>query len=89
MTRIGVYRHGVWILDMNGNFQFDSGDKVVSFGLSGDQPVTGDWNGLGVTRLGLFRNGQWILDSNGNLQLDATDQKGPFGLPGDIAVPWK
>jgi hypothetical protein len=27
-----------------------------------DIPVTGDWNGNGVTKIGIFRNGLWYLD---------------------------
>jgi hypothetical protein len=41
----GTYRNGRWDL---------AGD-VVPFGLTGDQPVVGDWNGDGVDDLGIFR----------------------------------
>ena len=56
--RIGVFRAGLWYLDMNGDFQFDVGrDQNVRFGLPGDQPVAGDWSGLkrhkaGISELG-------------------------------------
>ena len=54
-----------------------------------DQPVTGDWSGLGLTKIGVFRNGQWIIDSAGSFNWDPNDASVAFGLPGDIAVPWK
>jgi PKD repeat protein len=31
-------------------------NRVISFGLSTDIPVTGDWNGDGVSEVGVFRN---------------------------------
>src|SRR4029453_612353 len=38
-------------------------DQLISFGQSGDQPITGDWTGTGVDRPGVFRpsTGQFIL----------------------------
>ena len=44
-------------------------DRGVSWGLPGDIPVTGDWNGDGKDDIGIFRpgSGLWSLDSNGNI----------------------
>jgi hypothetical protein len=42
--RIGVFRHGQWFVDSNGNGVFDPGtDQVFNFGLTGDRPVVGFW----------------------------------------------
>jgi len=89
-TEIGFFRNGVWSLDFNGNGQWDGCgiDQCIPFGLAGDLPVTGDWDGSGTTKIGVFRNGGWSLDFNGNGQWDGCgiDQCIPFGLAGDLPV---
>jgi hypothetical protein len=88
--RVGLFRDGTWILDSNNNHQYDSSDAVFTFGLPGDVPITGDWNGDGITDVGVFRNvggvGEFILDSNGNHQFDANDDVFYFGLGTDHIV---
>lgn len=87
--RIGIFRNGTWILDMDGSGAIDSNSKTVSFGQAGDIPVVGDWLGTGRIALGLFRQGTFILDQSGHLtgiptgQSDATF---PFGQAGDVPV---
>ncbi len=93
-TKVGVYRpsNGLFILDTNGDQQFDAGDAVYNLGVGidpTDKPVVGDWNGDGRTKVGLFRQGFfWILDTNGNgtfeQGVDATYAFG--GVAGDIPV---
>ena len=69
---VGIYRHGAWYLDYNGNGQWDGCDIdscIPAFGgLRGDIPVVGDWNGDGKTNIGFYRNGAWYLDKNANGQ---------------------
>ena len=91
---VGVFRNGQWVLD-NGNLKWDgcgefpTQDRCGSFGLPGDQPLIGNWDGS--VKVGVFRNGQWFLD-NGNLKWDGCgefptqDRCGSFGLPGDQPV---
>jgi hypothetical protein len=89
VKRIGVFRNGTWLLDINGNGVFDTGDKTVMFGQVGDIPVVGDWNGTGKIKLGLYRQGTFILDLSGHLSGIATglsDASFPFGLSSDIPV---
>lgn len=93
-TDIGVFRTDAWYLDSNGNQKWDRGvDKAYppgSFGLAGDIPITGDWNGNGITSVGVFRKGAWYLDFDGNGQwnknLDITIRAGSFGLSTDIPI---
>jgi hypothetical protein len=92
-TKLGVFRSppglGFWTFDNNGNNAFDAGDKVTFFGLPGDQPVAGDWDGTGIVRIGVFRKGLWYLDLNNNGQWDGAaggDGLFAFGLTDDIAV---
>jgi len=89
IKRIGIFHNGTWLLDINGNGIFDSGDRSVIFGQAGDIPVVGDWNGSGRVKLGLYRQGTFILDLSGHLSGVATgliDATFPFGLPTDIPV---
>lgn len=46
--RIGVFRGGLWILDVNGTNTFapndiGAGGTTGNFGLPGDKPVVGKW----------------------------------------------
>ncbi len=93
VAQLGVFRTsgslGVWAFDSNGNYNYDSSDRFLSFGLAGDQPVAGDWTGNGQIRMGVFRGGLWYLDLNNNGQWDGVaggDGIFAFGLPGDTAV---
>jgi hypothetical protein len=92
--RIGVYRNGLWYVDLNGNNQWDGtgsgGDAIFSFGVPGDIPIVGDWDGSGRLRIGVYRNGLWYVDLNGNNQWDGAGPSGDailsFGVPGDVPV---
>ena len=92
---IGVFRNGAWYLNSNANFAWDgcgfpldtTKDACLMFGMTGDIPVVGDWNGDGISKIGVFRNGNWYLDSNGNNAWDAgSDGAYTFGMAGDIPV---
>ena len=41
--RIGVFRAGTWILDVNGSNVYAPNDIQAAFGLPGDLPVVGKW----------------------------------------------
>jgi hypothetical protein len=89
--RIGVFRcpaAGVcaWIVDSPGLGVYNSADAQYSFGVTGDLPVVGDWNGTGRKRIGVFRGGLWILDSIGSNTFDPSEIQARFGLPGDLPV---
>ena len=92
-ANVGIFRNGFfWILDVDGNQAFNSPpDLAFPFGgVSGDIPITGDWNGNGHTKVGIYRpsNGLFILDSNGNGVFDAGDAVYSFFAPqpGDVPV---
>jgi len=93
-TDIGVFRSSTrtWYLDYNSNMKWDgtSLDRAYTFGLSGDKPVSGDWDNDGLSEIGVFRPSTrtWYLDYNGNGKWDGTslDRAYTFGLSGDIPV---
>ena len=97
ITKIGVYKDGIWYLDVNGNEVWDGepADKTAVFGmgLTGEMPVTGDWNGDNITDIGIYQDGRWYLDMNNNGVWDGgpSDYLGVFGagLGGAVAVPGK
>jgi hypothetical protein len=92
---IGVWRERLFLLDSNGNGQWDGatgGDTAAAFGLATDIPVTGDWNADGSDEIGVWRPNarQFLLDSNGNYIWDGTaggdTLSAPFGLSTDLPV---
>ncbi|MCA9097491.1 MAG: VCBS repeat-containing protein, partial [Planctomycetaceae bacterium] len=73
---VGVYRNGTFYLDANGNRSWEAsagGDALFGFAAASDIPVTGDWNGDGITDVGVFRNGSFFLDANGNRNWDGME----------------
>ncbi|MCJ7444961.1 MAG: CAP domain-containing protein [Methanotrichaceae archaeon] len=84
--KIGVFRSGLWYLDANGDRIWNLGNLTGTFGVSGDQPATGDWNAKGRHKLGIFRSGSWYLDANGDRIWNLGDLTGTFGVSGDQPV---
>jgi hypothetical protein len=90
-TDIGVWRPGsrVFFIDHNGNGRYDGAvtDRQGQFGIAGDVPLVGDWNGDGRSDVGLWRPGSalFFLDRNQNLKWDGTvvDNLYAFGASGD------
>jgi hypothetical protein len=95
-TQLGLFRpsSGQWFLNRNANRAWNGCAKdtcISSFGIPGDLPVAGDWNGTGITKIGVFRpsTAEWFLDLNGNGKWDgpSLDLYVPeYGQPGDIPV---
>jgi len=100
-SRIGVFRNSThsFYLDHNGNGVWDGADidEKFNFGLTGDIPVSGNWDGrfssepgLRTTEIGVFRPSThtFYLDWNGNGKWDGavTDRAFNFGLSGDIPL---
>jgi hypothetical protein len=92
--KIGVFRNSthLFYLDYNGNGVWNGAgiDKQYDFGISGDIPVTGDWNNDGRSEIGVFRNSTHLfyLDYNGNGAWNGAivDRQYNFGITGDIPV---
>jgi PhoPQ-activated pathogenicity-related protein len=90
-AEIGIFRAGRFYLDANANGLWNNSviDSTFAFGIAGDQPVAGDWNGDGITDIGVFRNGVFFLDANGNQRWDGPaggDVRSPFGQAGGTPV---
>jgi PKD repeat protein len=72
ISEIGVFRNSthLFYLDYNGNGVWNGSvvDRQYNFGLSGDLPISGDWNNNGKSEIGVYRNSTklFYLDYNGN-----------------------
>jgi len=94
LTEIGVFRPSthIFYLDYNGNGVWNGAavDKQYNFGITGDLPVSGDWNYDHKTNIGVFRNSThtFYLDYDGNGVWDGAvkDRQYNFGITGDIPV---
>jgi len=68
--RVGIYANGLWYLDIDGNGAWDPAIdrhypnfiKVTPNAV----PITGDWEGTGLTQIGIYSAGVWYLDLDGN-----------------------
>ena len=93
-TKVGVFRNSthLFYLDYNGNGAWNgaSVDRQYNFGITGDIPITGDWNNNGISEIGVFRPSTHLfyLDYNGNGAWNgaATDSSYNFGITGDIPI---
>jgi serine-aspartate repeat-containing protein C/D/E len=82
---IGVFRDGLWHLDMDGDGKFrPDHDESFTMGTKGDLPVVGDFNGDGTDEVGIYRRGVWHIDMNGDHVLDERDLKIVSGDSDDI-----
>jgi hypothetical protein len=73
---------GKWLLaDQDGKVM-----KELTYGILGGIPVTGDWNGDGVTKVGVFVSGIWFLDLNGDGLWDTDDLWIQLGRESDQPV---
>jgi serine-aspartate repeat-containing protein C/D/E len=78
--------HRVLKRTAHGDPRVDVIDHVFRFGVQGDRPVVGDWNGDGIRTIGIFRGGSWYLDIDGDGRFTERDVKANFGQPGDRPV---
>ncbi len=80
----------VWFLDTNRVEGWQPGDSTISFGVAGDIPIVGDWNGDRLDDIGVIRSESggltWYLDSNGVRGWQSTDTIIRFGTAGDLPV---
>jgi Zn-dependent metalloprotease len=59
-------------------------DVQINYGLGGDYPVVGDWDGNGTATIGIYRNGSFYLRNENTIGF--ADIVFPFGSPGDQPV---
>jgi hypothetical protein len=88
--RLGVYCEGTWLVDYDGNNEWNAEDRVYHFGAPGDVPVVADFTPGGADEIGTFNGGNWRIDSNGNREWDdlvvGGDEIFFIGMSGDLPV---
>jgi hypothetical protein len=84
----GVFRPSNGLLYLKNQNDTGFADYALNYGLPGDYPVVGDWDGNGTTTIGIYRDGHFYL-KNSN-ELGFAEIVFPFGQPGDqpIAGDW-
>jgi protocatechuate 3,4-dioxygenase beta subunit len=75
IDQIGVFRGGIWTLDIDGDGRSTGEDRIARFGRPGDRPIVGDFNGDGIDEIAVIRGDKWIIDSDGDGKLTGNDQQ--------------
>lgn len=75
IDQIGIFRSGLWVLDMDGDGRRSEKESMVEFGRPGDTPIVGDFDGDGIDEIGVIHGDQWIIDSDGDGRMTAADQR--------------
>jgi hypothetical protein len=82
----GVYRPDVSAYLLRNSNSAGNPDLAITFGVEGDIPIVGDWDGDGIVTIGMYRPVEatfYLRNSNTNGDPDILVA---FGEPGDIPV---
>ncbi len=84
----GVFRPSNGALYLKNSNTTGFADVAINYGLPGDYPVVGDWDGDGDATIGIYRNGSFYLRNSNTIGF--ADVVFAFGAPGDqpIAGDW-
>jgi protocatechuate 3,4-dioxygenase beta subunit len=82
IDNIGVFRHGHWILDSDGDGRLTDRDQHFELGEAGDVPVVMDADGDGLDDVGFYRHGEVWMDLDHNREIDAHDRV--FHIAGEM-----
>ncbi len=84
----GVFRPINGLLYLKNSNETGVADIALNYGLPGDYPVVGDWDGDGTVTIGIYRNGSFYLRNSNTIGF--AENVFPFGNPGDqpIAGDW-
>ena len=80
----GVFRPSNGVLFLKNSNDTGFADLALNYGLGGDYPVVGDWDGNGTVTIGVYRNGSFLLRNSNTVGF--AEIAFPFGQPGDQPV---
>jgi subtilisin family serine protease len=86
MDTIGVYRPSNQKFYLRNSNTSGFADVVVQFGLSGDIPVLGDWDGNGTTTIGVYRPTNSTFYLRNLNTAGVADTVVQYGISGDIPI---
>jgi FtsP/CotA-like multicopper oxidase with cupredoxin domain len=81
---VGVFRPSTGDIFLKNTNSSGFADAHIIYGMPGDKPITGDWDGDGIKTIGIYRNGSFFL-RNSNTSGFA-EIIFPFGTSGDLPV---
>jgi hypothetical protein len=84
----GVFRPSNGALYLKNTNDTGFADIQINYGVGGDYPIVGDWDGDGDVTIGIYRNGSFYLRNDNSIGF--ADLVFPFGAPRDqpIAGDW-
>jgi hypothetical protein len=80
----GVFRPNNGALYLKNKNETGYADVQINYGIGGDYPVVGDWDGNGTVTIGIYRNGGFYLRNSNTIGF--ADVVFAFGAPGDQPV---
>jgi hypothetical protein len=80
----GVFRPSNGLLYLKNTNDTGFADVEINYGIGGDYPVVGDWDGDGKVTIGVYRNGLFYLRNQNTIGF--ADMVFAFGAPGDQPV---
>jgi hypothetical protein len=80
----GVFRPTNGLLYLKNKNDTGFADMALNYGLPGDYPVVGDWDGNGTVTIGIYRNGTFYLRNSNTLGF--AEIVFDFGISGDQPV---
>jgi hypothetical protein len=85
---VGVFRPTNGVIFLKNSNATGYADVSLNYGVGGDYPIAGDWDGDGIDSIGVYRKG-WFYLRNSN-SAGYANLAFPFGTPGDqpIAGDW-
>ena len=85
---VGVFRPSNGVIYLKNNFNTGFADIALNYGVGGDYPVVGDWDGDGVDTIGVYRGNTFLLRNSNTVGF--ANLNFVFGKAGDqpIAGDW-
>ncbi len=77
---------GLWVRSGDYLVGTATPDQGIVFGMADAIPISGDFNGDGVSEVGMYHEGQWFVDLNGNGLWDEGDLWARLGGEFDLPV---